>query len=183
MRYKLWERKENYSSAEGKKGINAFQRCSVENQKGAIARLCTAIAAFWLEGHYHQTLYSNCGLLVLNGTSLNSVNALLALSQRIGEAKSVTKKLTINTAWTSLARVAETLSSNAVTFLAAAPAIKLAVDTIGPKGTCFYKTKDRKIQWLQISEWAGKIKCLVYYLYNLFCPKATYYIYTKPHKY
>ena len=52
------------------------------------------------EEHYHQTLYSNCALLVrrarlpsvrlyncallvLNGTSLNSINALLAISRRI----------------------------------------------------------------------------------------------------
>ena len=45
------------SSVESKKGINALQRCSVENQKGAIARLCTAIALFWLEGRYRKTLY------------------------------------------------------------------------------------------------------------------------------
>ena len=31
------------SSAESQKGINAFQRDSVENQKDAIARLCTAV--------------------------------------------------------------------------------------------------------------------------------------------
>ena len=80
MRYKLCERKENNLSAEGKKGINDVQRCSIQNQKGTITRLCTVIAAFCLEGRYHQTLYSNCALLVLNGTSLNSVNALLALS-------------------------------------------------------------------------------------------------------
>ena len=34
------------SSAESKKGINAVQRYSVKNQKGAIARLCTAIAPY-----------------------------------------------------------------------------------------------------------------------------------------
>ena len=34
--------------AESKKGINAVQRCSFQNQKGAVARLCTAIAPFCL---------------------------------------------------------------------------------------------------------------------------------------
>ena len=38
--------------AESQKGVNAVQRCSVENQKGAITnfhhRLCTAITPFWL---------------------------------------------------------------------------------------------------------------------------------------
>ena len=71
------------SLAESKEGIKAVQRCSVENQKGTIARLCTAIAPFRLEGRYRQTLYSNCAFLVLNRTYLNSFNALLALSQQI----------------------------------------------------------------------------------------------------
>ena len=31
---------------EGKKGVNAFKRCSLENQKGAIDVDCTAIAPF-----------------------------------------------------------------------------------------------------------------------------------------
>ena len=35
------------SSAESKKGINAVQRCSIENQKGVIATLRTAIVPFW----------------------------------------------------------------------------------------------------------------------------------------
>ena len=70
------------SSAESKKGINAVQRCSVQNQKAAIARLCVAIMPFWLERCYRQTLYSNCALLVFNRTSLKSVNALFALSRR-----------------------------------------------------------------------------------------------------
>ena len=35
------------SSAESKKGINAVQRCSVENQKGAIAVQSVAIVPFW----------------------------------------------------------------------------------------------------------------------------------------
>ena len=54
--------------AENQKGANAVQQCSVENQKGAIA-----IAPFWF-------WCSNSTLLVLNGTSLNSDNALLALN-------------------------------------------------------------------------------------------------------
>ena len=51
-------------SVERQKGVNVVQRCSVENQKGAI------------------TVQSLCdsALLVLNGTSLSSINALLALS-------------------------------------------------------------------------------------------------------
>ena len=76
------------SSAESKKGITLVQRCSIQNQKGAITRLCTAIVPFWLEGRYRQSLYSNCALLVLNGTSLNSINALLALSRQIDEISS-----------------------------------------------------------------------------------------------
>ena len=51
-------------SAERQKGINSVQQCSVENQKGANHHiLCTATAPF----------------LVLNGSSLDSDNALLAL--------------------------------------------------------------------------------------------------------
>ena len=45
------------SSAENQKGINVVQRCSVENQK----------------------VYGDSVLLVLKGTLLKSVNALLAL--------------------------------------------------------------------------------------------------------
>ena len=51
-------------SAEDQKGDNAFQRCTVENQKGAISM---------------DFQYSDSALLVLNKTSLNSVNAVLAL--------------------------------------------------------------------------------------------------------
>ena len=36
------------SSAESQKGINAIEWCSVENQNGAVATLCTVIAPFWL---------------------------------------------------------------------------------------------------------------------------------------
>ena len=43
------------SSAESKKGLNAVQRCSVQNQKGAVARLCTTIAPCSLEGRNRQT--------------------------------------------------------------------------------------------------------------------------------
>ena len=68
------------SSAENKKSINAVQRCSVQNRKGAIASLCTAIAPFWLEGRYRQTLYSISAIVVLNGASLTFINALLALN-------------------------------------------------------------------------------------------------------
>ena len=67
-----------------RRALTLVQRCFVQNQKGANTKLCTAIAPFWLEGCYRQTLYSNCALLVLNGTSLNvSINDLLALSRRI----------------------------------------------------------------------------------------------------
>ena len=48
--------------------FNTVQRRSVENQKGAITT---------------HTLYSNSAFLVLNGSSLNSNNALLALIWRI----------------------------------------------------------------------------------------------------
>ena len=51
------------SSAESQKGINAAQ-CFTENQKGAIA----------------IDLYSDGAILVLNGTLLNSINALLVLT-------------------------------------------------------------------------------------------------------
>ena len=51
--------------AESQKGTNTVQWCSVENQKGAITM---------------YTLYSNGALLVLNGTSLNCINALLVLN-------------------------------------------------------------------------------------------------------
>ena len=53
------------SSVESQKGVIADQRCSVENQKGAIAI---------------DFKYSDNALLVLNGTSLNCNNALLALN-------------------------------------------------------------------------------------------------------
>ena len=55
------------SSVESQQGINAVQWCSVENQKGAIAIDC---------------MYSDSALLVLNGTTLNIANALLALNWR-----------------------------------------------------------------------------------------------------
>ena len=55
------------SSVESQKGIIADQRCSVENQKGAILP---------------YTLYSNSTLLDLNGTSFSCNNALLALNWR-----------------------------------------------------------------------------------------------------
>ena len=54
----------NISSVESQKGVIAVQRCSVENQKGAIA----------------IDFDSDSALLVLNGTSLNCNNALLALN-------------------------------------------------------------------------------------------------------
>ena len=61
------EKDDAISLAEIHKEVNAVQRalCSVENQKGAIAI---------------YPLYSNSALLVLNGTSFNNVNALLALN-------------------------------------------------------------------------------------------------------
>ena len=40
------------SSVESQKGIIADQRCSIENQKGAIAILCTAIAPFWFSSEH-----------------------------------------------------------------------------------------------------------------------------------
>ena len=49
------------SSFQKQKGVNAIQRCSVENQKGAIM----------------YKVYGDIALLVLNGTSLNGINALL----------------------------------------------------------------------------------------------------------
>ena len=52
------------SSVESQKGVIAAQWCSVENQKGTIA----------LQSLWHSTL------LVLNGTSLNSDSACLALN-------------------------------------------------------------------------------------------------------
>ena len=52
-------------SVDCQKGVNAVQRCSIENQKGAIAV---------------QSLYGDSALLVLNGISLNSVNTLLAVN-------------------------------------------------------------------------------------------------------
>ena len=56
------------SSVESQKGTINIQRCSVENQKGAIPV---------------QSLWWNLSvLLVLNGTSLNSDSALLALNWR-----------------------------------------------------------------------------------------------------
>ena len=58
------------SSVESQKGVIASQRCSIENQKGTIAR-CTksmAIAPF---------------CMVLNGISLSCNNALLAFQMTI----------------------------------------------------------------------------------------------------
>ena len=55
------------SSAESQKGVNDVQRCSVENQKGAIAI---------------EFVMSDSALLVLNGTLLNSDKALVALNWR-----------------------------------------------------------------------------------------------------
>ena len=52
-------------SVESQKGFNAFQRCSIENQKGAISL---------------YKVYGDSALLVLKGTPLNSINALLVLS-------------------------------------------------------------------------------------------------------
>ena len=63
---KLLNPSSNYNtSAESHKGINDVQRCSVENQKGAIAIV---------------SLYRDSALLVLNGSSLQIVNALLVLN-------------------------------------------------------------------------------------------------------
>ena len=72
------------TSAESQKGINAVQRCSVENKKGSITRLHTATTPFWVSREhlwrslyqwvrYHHRLYTAImsALLVLNGTSLN----------------------------------------------------------------------------------------------------------------
>ena len=52
--------------AESKKGIDTVQRCFVESQKGAIAIDFVKIALL----HF----------VILNGTSSNSANALLALN-------------------------------------------------------------------------------------------------------
>ena len=86
-------------SAKSQKGINTVQPCSIEKQKGTIAVQSLPIAPFWPEGgnccttsgnstiltRRAQLLYKvinpgNSALLVLKGTSLNIVNALLALS-------------------------------------------------------------------------------------------------------
>ena len=53
------------SSAESQKGINAVQQSSVEIQKGAITI---------------YFVYSSSPLVVLNGTSLNSINSGIALN-------------------------------------------------------------------------------------------------------
>ena len=50
-----------------RRALSLFKWCSVENQKGTIAIQC---------------LYGDSTLLVLNGSSLNSRNALLALNWR-----------------------------------------------------------------------------------------------------
>ena len=51
-------------SGESQKGINTFQQCWVENQKGAITLdyFCTAIAPFWLST---EQLYSVNAILTL----------------------------------------------------------------------------------------------------------------------
>ena len=49
---------------ESQNGVIAVQRCSVENQKGAIVQ---------------HNIYGDSALLVLSGTSLNCKNALLTL--------------------------------------------------------------------------------------------------------
>ena len=94
------------SSAENQKGINAFQECSIENQKGAIivqslwqvygkknenkkkksnlrARralmLFTDVPLRTRRALSLYKVYGNSALLVLNGTSLNSDNTLLAV--------------------------------------------------------------------------------------------------------
>ena len=59
----------NKPSVESQKGAINIQRYSVENQKGAIAIDIV-----------HLSWYSDNALLVLNGTSLNIDNALLALN-------------------------------------------------------------------------------------------------------
>ena len=72
------------SSAESEKGINTGSKMfRSEPEESDITRLWTAIAPFWLEGRYRNCLHSHCALLVLNGTSLSSINAFLALSRRI----------------------------------------------------------------------------------------------------
>ena len=60
--------------AESQNGINDIQRCYRENHKGA-----NAVQSLWL--------YSV--LLILNGTLLNSINALLALNRQYAMAKSL----------------------------------------------------------------------------------------------
>ena len=52
---------------ESQKGAITIQTCFIEYQKGAVAI---------------DTLYSDCALLVLNRTSLNTESALLALIWR-----------------------------------------------------------------------------------------------------
>ena len=59
------------SSAESQKGFNVLEWCSVENQKMLSP----------------QTLYSHSALLVLNGSSLNSINTLLALNWWYGRSR------------------------------------------------------------------------------------------------
>ena len=43
-------------SVESQKGTITIQRCSVDNQKGAITRLCTAIAPFWFSTNIFKYL-------------------------------------------------------------------------------------------------------------------------------
>ena len=62
----ITSRLSSISSVHSQKGLNTVQ-ISIENQKGKVSM---------------YTIYGNSGLLVLNGTSLNSINALLALSRR-----------------------------------------------------------------------------------------------------
>ena len=53
-------------SVESQKGIIAVHRCSLENQKGVLL----------------YKVFSDSALLVLNGTSLNCNNVLLALNRQ-----------------------------------------------------------------------------------------------------
>ena len=68
------------SSAESKKGTNAVQKCSVQNQKGAIARLCTAIASFWFSMEHLWTVLRFCDIWITQCTHERKDEAEFAVS-------------------------------------------------------------------------------------------------------
>ena len=66
---------QHISWAESQKGVSTIQQCSVENQKGAIA--VHGVYGFkFISWMFMVKVYGDSTLLVLNGTSLNSITAL-----------------------------------------------------------------------------------------------------------